>query len=158
MFSIVLFCIAAFDDMAYMEMFPLWAESDRIHGGLGLLPEDVGQVFAITGGSILLYQTFIYPHIVKILGPVSASRAAAVLSMVLLSTYPYMTHLSGHLLPVVINVASGLKANLSVTIITCSLILQNNSVAQDQRATANGLATTLMSFSKAVAPIGGGIV
>lgn len=32
----------------------------------------------IVGGSILLYQTFIYPHIVKILGPVSASRAAAV--------------------------------------------------------------------------------
>ncbi|XP_021316602.1 protein ZINC INDUCED FACILITATOR-LIKE 1 isoform X2 [Sorghum bicolor] len=110
--SIVLFCIAAFDDMTYMELFPLWAESDRSYGGLSLLSEDVGQVFAITG----------------------------------------------FWLPIVLNVASALKANFVVTLITCSLILQNNSVTQDQRATANGLATTLMSFSKALAPIGGGIV
>ncbi|CAL4981536.1 unnamed protein product [Urochloa decumbens] len=158
MSSIILFCIAAFDDMAYMEIFPLWAESDTSYGGLGLLSEDVGQVFAITGGSILLYQTFIYPHIVKILGPVTTSRIVAVSSMVLLFTYPWMTHLSGYCLSIVLNIASAIKANLAVTIITCSLILQNNSVSQDQRATANGLATTLMSFSKAVAPIGGGIV
>ncbi|CAD6268810.1 unnamed protein product [Miscanthus lutarioriparius] len=45
-----------------------------------------------------------------------------------------------------------------VTIVTCSFILQNNSVPQEQRATANGLATTLMSFFKAFAPAGAGIV
>lgn len=39
-------------------MFPLWAESDRIHGGLGLLPEDVGQVFAITGTKFMLQGAF----------------------------------------------------------------------------------------------------
>ncbi|XP_066335239.1 protein ZINC INDUCED FACILITATOR-LIKE 1-like [Miscanthus floridulus] len=158
MSSIVLFCIAGFDDMTYMELFPLWAESDRSYGGLSLLSEDVGQVFAITGGSILLYQTFIFPHIVKILGPVTTSRVVAFSSMVLLFTYPSMTHLSGFWLSIVLNVASALKANFVVTIITCSLILQNNSVTQYQRATANGLATTLLSFSKALAPVGGGIV
>ena len=30
------------------------------------------------GGSILLYQTFIYPHILKAYGPINASRIAAV--------------------------------------------------------------------------------
>nr|CAB3453047.1 unnamed protein product [Digitaria exilis] len=104
------------------QIFSLWAESDKKYGGLSFTSEDVGQVLAITGASILLYQTFIYPQIVKVLGPVNASRVAA------------------------------------VTIVTCSFILQNNSVPQDQRATANGLATTLMSFFKAFAPAGAGIV
>jgi len=30
------------------------------------------------GGSILLYQTFIYPHILKAYGPINASRIATV--------------------------------------------------------------------------------
>nr|CAB3456725.1 unnamed protein product [Digitaria exilis] len=102
------------------QIFSLWAESDKKYGGLSFTSEDVGEVLAITGASILLYQTFIYPQIVKVLGPVNASRVAA------------------------------------VTIVTCSFILQNNSVPQDQRATANGLATTLMSFFKAFAPAGAG--
>ncbi|GJN13865.1 hypothetical protein PR202_gb00616 [Eleusine coracana subsp. coracana] len=81
----------------------------------------LAQVF-MKSASILLYQTFIYPHVVKALGPIKTSRIAA------------------------------------VTAVTCSFILQNNSVPQDQRATANGLATTLMSFGKAFAPAGAGIV
>ncbi|KAF8653464.1 hypothetical protein HU200_062208 [Digitaria exilis] len=158
MSSIILFCLTSYDDMAYTEIFSLWAESDKKYGGLSFTSEDVGQVLAITGASILLYQTFIYPQIVKVLGPVNASRVAAILSMVLLFTYPHMTHLSGLWLSIVVNIASVLKNNLVVTIVTCSFILQNNSVPQDQRATANGLATTLMSFFKAFAPAGAGIV
>jgi len=49
MSAIVLFCIVSFDDMAYTEMFPLWAESERRLGGLDLPSDDVGQVLAITG-------------------------------------------------------------------------------------------------------------
>ncbi|KAG0519796.1 hypothetical protein BDA96_08G017400 [Sorghum bicolor] len=158
MSSIILFCVTSFDDMAYTEIFSLWAESDKKYGGLGFSSEDVGQVLAVTGASILLYQTFVYPRIVKVLGPVNASRIAAILSMVLLFTYPPMTHLSKPWLSVVVNIASMLKNNLVVTVVTCSFILQNNSVPQEQRATANGLATTLMSFFKAFAPAGAGIV
>ena len=36
-------------------------------------------------------------------------------SMVLLFTYPSMTHLSGFWLPIVLNVASALKANFVVS-------------------------------------------
>lgn len=158
MSSIVLYCITCFDDMAYSEIFPLWAESDRDYGGLSMSSEDVGQVLAITGASLLLYQTFIYPRKVKVLGPVNASRVTAILSVVLLFTFPSMTHLSRSSLLVVLNIASALKANFAVTVCTSSAILQNNSVTQDQRGTANGLANTLMSFSKALAPVGAGIV
>ncbi|RLN31110.1 protein ZINC INDUCED FACILITATOR-LIKE 1-like isoform X2 [Panicum miliaceum] len=61
----------------------------------------------VTCSSILLYQTFIYPHIIQVLGLINTSRVAA---------------------------------------------------PQDQRATANGIATTLMSFSKTFAPAGAGIM
>ncbi|KAF0907259.1 hypothetical protein E2562_015762, partial [Oryza meyeriana var. granulata] len=81
-----------------------------------------------------------------------------ILSMILLFSYPPMTYLSRPWLSIVVNIASVLKNNSVVTIITCSFILQNNSVPQHQRATANGLATTLMSFFKAFAPAGAGIV
>nr|BAG89474.1 unnamed protein product [Oryza sativa Japonica Group] len=158
MSSIILYCIICFDDMAYTEIFSLWSESDKKYGGLSFSPEDVGQVLAISGVSVMLYQTFIYPNIEKILGPINTSRVAAVLSMVLLFTYSPMTHLPRPWVQIVLNIVSVLKSNLVVTIVTCTYILQNDSVTQDQRGTANGLATTLMSFFKAFAPAGAGIV
>ncbi|TVU25852.1 hypothetical protein EJB05_28363, partial [Eragrostis curvula] len=158
MSSITLYCIACFDDMAYSEIFPIWAESDRSYGGLSMSSEDVGQVLAITGASILLYQTFLYPHKVKALGPINASRVTAILSMILLFTFPPMAHLSKSSLSIVLTIVSVLKANFTVTIVTSSVILQNNSVTQYQRGAANGLANTLMSFSKALAPAGAGII
>ncbi|CAM0874384.1 unnamed protein product [Alopecurus aequalis] len=146
MSSIILFCIVCFDDMAYTEIFSLWAESDKKYGGLSFTTEDVGQVLAISGVSLILYQTFIYPRIVRVLGPVNTSRVAVSISMVALFTYAPITHLSRP------------WSSIAVSIVTCCFILQNNSVTQDQRATANGLATTLMSFCKAFAPAGAGIV
>uniref|UniRef100_A0A0D9XWL8 Major facilitator superfamily (MFS) profile domain-containing protein n=1 Tax=Leersia perrieri TaxID=77586 RepID=A0A0D9XWL8_9ORYZ len=128
MSSIVLFCIVSFDDMAYTEIFSLWSESDKKFGGLNFSSEDVGQVLAITGASILLYQTFIYPQAVKVLGIINTSRVAIILSMALLISYPPMTYLSRPWLSIVVNIASVLKNNFVVTIVTCSFILQNNSV------------------------------
>uniref|UniRef100_A0A0E0R3U7 Major facilitator superfamily (MFS) profile domain-containing protein n=1 Tax=Oryza rufipogon TaxID=4529 RepID=A0A0E0R3U7_ORYRU len=139
MSSIILYCVFSFHDMAYTEIFSLWAESDRKYGGLSLSSEDVGQVLAITGASLLVYQLFIYPRINKIL------------CIPILFAYPYMTYLSGPGLTIILNIAS-------VTIITGCFILQNNAVPQDQRGAANGLAMTGMSFFKAVAPAGAGIV
>uniref|UniRef100_A0A0E0RDE1 Uncharacterized protein n=1 Tax=Oryza rufipogon TaxID=4529 RepID=A0A0E0RDE1_ORYRU len=111
MSSIVLFCIVSFDDMAYTEIFSLWSESDKQFGGLNFSSEDVGQVLAITGASILIYQTFIYPHIVKVLGIINTSRVAVILSMALLCSYPPMTYLSRPWLSIVVNIASMLKNN-----------------------------------------------
>ncbi|KAF8648591.1 hypothetical protein HU200_064635 [Digitaria exilis] len=158
MSSITLFCITCFDDMAYSEIFPLWAESNKKFGGLSFSTEDVGNVLVVTGASILLYQTFIYPRFVQVLGVINTSRVAAILSTLLLITYPPMTNLSRPWLYYAVNIASLLKNICVATVVTCSFILQNNSVPQDQRATANGIATTLMSFGKAIAPAGAGIM
>ncbi|CAL4988679.1 unnamed protein product [Urochloa decumbens] len=128
MSSIILFCIVSFDDMAYTEIFPLWVESERRLGGLSLSSDDVGQVLAITGATILLYQTFVYPHIVKLLGPIITTRIMTIFSMALLITYPFIAHLLEPWLSIVLNIASMIKANCIITAVTCSFILQNNSV------------------------------
>ena len=139
-------------------MFSLWAESDKKYGGLGLSSVDVGQTLGITGGSLLVYQMFIYPRINKVLGPIKCCQIAAALCIPILFTYPYMTYLSGAALSIILTIASVLKNNISATIITSIFILQNNAVSQDQRGAANGLAMTAMSLFKAVAPAGAGIV
>ncbi|XP_037429932.1 probable peptide/nitrate transporter At3g43790 isoform X3 [Triticum dicoccoides] len=156
-------CISVFSfpvliSCVWLPIFSLWAESDRKYGGLSFSSEDVGQVLAITGVSILVYQTFIFPRIIRVMGPINTSRVAMSLSVVLLFTYAPITHLSRPWSSIAVNIASILKNNFLITIVTSSFILQNNSVTQDQRATANGLATTLMSFCKTFAPAGGGIV
>lgn len=158
MSSLITYCVFSFHDMAYSEVFSLWAESDRKYGGLSLSSEDVGQVLSVTGVSLLIYQLSVYPRTNKILGPIKTSRVAAVLCMLILFGYPYMTHLSGTALSVVLNIASILKINLASTIISSSFILQNNAVPQDQRGAANGLSVTVMSLFKSIAPAAAGTV
>ncbi|GJM88078.1 hypothetical protein PR202_ga04102 [Eleusine coracana subsp. coracana] len=143
MSSIIIYCVFSFHDMAYTEVFSLWAESDKKYGGLGLSSENVGQVLAVTGASLLVYQLFMYPYINKVLGPIKASRFAAILCVPILFAYPYMTYLSEPGLSILLNIAS---------------VIKNNLAPQDQRGAANGLSMTGMSFFKAVAPAGAGIV
>ncbi|KAM3312182.1 hypothetical protein ACQJBY_032268 [Aegilops geniculata] len=116
MSSIIVYCVFSFHDMAYTEVFSLWAESDRKYGGLSLSSEDVGQTLAITGASLLVYQLFMYPSIIKVLGPIKSSQIAAVLCIPILFAYPYMTYLSGPGLSIVLNIASVIKNNLGVSI------------------------------------------
>uniref|UniRef100_A0A0D3GMZ5 Major facilitator superfamily (MFS) profile domain-containing protein n=1 Tax=Oryza barthii TaxID=65489 RepID=A0A0D3GMZ5_9ORYZ len=130
------------------------------HQAIGLSLDSTSWAMGLIIGSVIggyLAQIFsLWSESDKKYGGLSFSPedVGQVLSMVLLFTYSPMTHLPRHWLQIVLNIVSVLK----VTIVTCTYILQNDSVTQDQRGTANGLATTLMSFFKAFAPAGAGIV
>ncbi|TVU42223.1 hypothetical protein EJB05_08616 [Eragrostis curvula] len=160
MSSLITYCVFSFHDLAYTEVFSLWAESGKKYGGLGLSSGNVGQVLAVTGVSLLIFQLCIYPRINKVQGPIKSTRIAAVSSLCIpiLFAYPYMTYLSPPGLSIILNIASVLKVNLSVIITTSIFILQNNAVPQDQRGAANGLSMTAMSLFKAVAPAVAGIM
>ncbi|KAF4378269.1 hypothetical protein F8388_010708 [Cannabis sativa] len=49
MSSIIVFSVFQLHDMAYAEIFPLWAVSPKNHGGLSYSSEEVGEVLAISG-------------------------------------------------------------------------------------------------------------
>ncbi|CAL9108915.1 unnamed protein product [Musa acuminata var. zebrina] len=152
MSAIIVYCAFALQDTAYAEIFSLWAVSNKTYGGLSFSSQEVGEVLAISGLSLLVYQLFLYPCFEKYLGPISSLRAAAIFSIPLLTSYPFMSKLSGLKLFFVVNCASLLKSAISVTITTGFNILQNNAVSQHQRGAANGISVTALSLSKAIAP------
>ncbi|XP_047316013.1 protein ZINC INDUCED FACILITATOR-LIKE 1-like [Impatiens glandulifera] len=156
MSAIIVYCIFSLHDMAYTEIFSLWAVSSRKYGGLSYSTEDVGEVLAITGFGLLIFQLSFYPFFVRKFGPIKIARIFGALSIPLLQLYPYLTFLSGIMLPLLVNCASVLKNSLSVSIITGLFVLQNKAVAQNQRGAANGIAMTAMSLFKAAGPAGGG--
>ncbi|PKA48693.1 putative peptide/nitrate transporter [Apostasia shenzhenica] len=137
-------------------IFPLWAESSKQYKGLEFSSQDVGEVLAISGFSLLAFQFFIYPPLEKILGHVNISRVAAMLAIPLTASYPFMANLSGFELSIMVNCASIVKNILSVAIVTGLFILQNNAVSQHQRGAANGISMTGQSIFKAIAPAAGG--
>ncbi|KAL6595634.1 hypothetical protein ACP70R_047974 [Stipagrostis hirtigluma subsp. patula] len=141
---------------SYSEIFSLWAVSDRKYGGLSFSSKDVGQVLAVAGAGLLVYQLFIYRPVHKFLGSVNSCRVASALSIPILAAYPFMTHLSGIRLGLALYFATIVKGVLSITIITGTSLLQNYAVPQSQRGAANGISTTAMSFFKAIAPAGAG--
>ncbi|KAG9454964.1 hypothetical protein H6P81_007868 [Aristolochia fimbriata] len=156
MSSIIVYCIFSLHDMAYSEIFSLWAVSDREYGGLSFSTKDVGQVLAISGVGLFVFQLGLYPKVERILGPVLVLRAAAALSIPLLQSYPFIAMLPGSTLSFAINCASLLKNVFVGSIITGLFLLQNNAVAQHQRGAANGIAMTTMSLFRSLGPAGGG--
>ncbi|KAK1362705.1 putative peptide/nitrate transporter [Heracleum sosnowskyi] len=156
MSSILVYCVFSIHEMAYLEIFPLWAESPRRLGGLSYSTVDVGEVLAISGLGLLIFQIFLYPQLEKKLGCILITRISAAVSIPLLTSYTYIAMLSGILLTISINIASVLKNSLCEFIVTGLFILQNRAVDQDQRGAANGIAMALMSLSKAVGPAIGG--
>ncbi|XP_068659656.1 protein ZINC INDUCED FACILITATOR-LIKE 1-like [Aristolochia californica] len=158
MSSIIVYSIFSLHDMAYTEIFSLWALSDREYGGLSFSTEDVGQALAVSGFGLFVFQLSLYPKVERILGPVTVARIAAALSIPLLQSYPFIAMLSGLTLSLVINCASLLKFVLDVSVATGLFLLQNHAVDQHQRGAANGISMTSMSLFKAVGPAGGGAV
>ncbi|KAJ4978516.1 hypothetical protein NE237_009296 [Protea cynaroides] len=156
MSSLIAYCVFSLHDMAYTEIFSLWAVSPRKFGGLSYSTTDVGEVLAVSGFGLLLFQLFLYPWVSNILGPITVSRILAALSIPLLSSYPFIAMLSGISLALLINCASLLKNAFSVSIQTGLFILQNNAVSQHQRGAANGISMTAMSLFKAIGPAAGG--
>ncbi|XP_040385363.1 protein ZINC INDUCED FACILITATOR-LIKE 1-like isoform X2 [Oryza brachyantha] len=158
MSAITLYCVFSLYDTAYLEIFSLWAVSSRKYRGLSFTSQDVGTVLAISGFGVLVYQLAIYPFLAKYVGPIKPFRYAAVMSILLLATYPFMANLYGLELKILINIASVLKNMFAATITIACNILQNTAVTQEQRGVANGISVTLMSIFKAVAPAAAGIL
>ncbi|XP_056164458.1 protein ZINC INDUCED FACILITATOR-LIKE 1-like isoform X4 [Syzygium oleosum] len=156
--AIIAYCIFSLHDMAYSEIFSLWAVSPRRLGGLSYTTEDVGTVLSISGAGLLVFQTCLYPYMDRLLGPILVARICGVLSIPLLSSYPFIAMLTGLSLSIVLNCASVAKNVLSLSVFTSLFLLQNKAVDQDQRGAANGIAMTAMSLFNAAGPAGGGTI
>uniref|UniRef100_A0A0A9F3S1 Major facilitator superfamily (MFS) profile domain-containing protein n=1 Tax=Arundo donax TaxID=35708 RepID=A0A0A9F3S1_ARUDO len=119
MSAITVYCIFSLQDVAYAEVFSLWAVSDRTYGGLSFSSQDVGNVLAISGVFLLIYQILIFPSVAKSVEPITLVRLIAILTVPLLSSYAFMPALSGFILQLLLNCASFLKNAFSVSAKSC---------------------------------------
>ncbi|WOH13518.1 hypothetical protein DCAR_0833028 [Daucus carota subsp. sativus] len=158
MSSILVYCVFSLHDMAYTEIFSLWAVSPRKLGGLNFSTDGVGKTLAFSGLGLLVFQLFVFPQLERRVGFIILARVSGLATIPLLTSYSYIALLSGVTLTVLLTCASVLKNILSVSIITGIFILQNRAVDQHQRGAANGIAMTAMSLFKAIGPAGGGAI
>ncbi|CAJ1977974.1 unnamed protein product [Sphenostylis stenocarpa] len=152
MSSVIVYCVFALHDIAYQEVFSLWAVSPERLGGLSFTTDDVGNVLSISGLALIIYQLTVYPYVEKATGPIRIARISGMVAIPLLQSYPFIALLSGIALYTLLTIASILKNILSVTINTGLFLLQNRAVEQHQRGAANGISMTGMSLFKAIGP------
>ncbi|TYH36979.1 hypothetical protein ES332_D12G009400v1, partial [Gossypium tomentosum] len=153
MSTIILYCVFSLQEMAYSEtldmslqIFSLWAVSDKKYGGLSFSSQDVGEVLAISGFGLLLFQLLLYPPVERRLGPLMVTRLSAVNSYFHITVFLYFFSL----------VLVTIPHELQVLLVTGLFILLNNAVPQSQREAANAISITAMSVFKAFGPAGGG--
>jgi len=75
---IIVYCVFSLQEIAYNEIFSLWAVSDRSYGGLSFSSQDVGEVLAISGLGLLVFQLLVYPPLEKSVGLLAVIRLSAV--------------------------------------------------------------------------------
>ncbi|CAN1346565.1 Probable peptide/nitrate transporter At3g43790 [Linum perenne] len=78
MSTIIVYCVFSLQEIAYSEIFSLWAVSDKKFGGLSFSSQAVGEVLAISGLGLLLFQLLLYPPIERVIGPLVVTRLSAV--------------------------------------------------------------------------------
>ncbi|EFJ26462.1 hypothetical protein SELMODRAFT_441865 [Selaginella moellendorffii] len=156
--SIALFCFASLHDIAFLEVFSLWALSSKSTGGLSFTSSDAGRVLTVAAFIMLICQLSFFPVVTRRLGPAMVTRIASGLTLPLLVIYPFMYELTGVWLWFVILTVSTLKYIFMEATTTGLAILVNVSVRQEERGTANGFSLSLLSLFKAIGPTAGGTV
>ncbi|XP_057828134.1 protein ZINC INDUCED FACILITATOR-LIKE 1 isoform X2 [Cryptomeria japonica] len=78
MASIIVYCAFSLHEIAYSEIFSLWAVSPKEYGGLSFTSSDVGVVLAITGAGLLIFQLLIFPPMANLVGAILVTRISAI--------------------------------------------------------------------------------
>ncbi|KAF9612350.1 hypothetical protein IFM89_039068, partial [Coptis chinensis] len=111
---------------------------------------------------LLISQTLLYPRVERILGPIMAARIAAVLTIPVLASYPFIAKLSGFNLSLLLNYETFLNNVFQVRSIhyhwTISYAEQCCGQDHHQRGAANGISMTGMSIFRAFGPAIGGVL
>ncbi|MCO5608605.1 hypothetical protein L7F22_062818 [Adiantum nelumboides] len=115
--AIALYFLWGLHDMAYSEIFSLWAVSPNKYGGLGFTTSDVGTVLAVSGAVLLVFQLLAYAPLANRFGAIRIIRFAAVTTLPLIALYPLIAKTSGVTLWSTI-----IPANVIKNILSCEFL------------------------------------
>ncbi|MCO5608608.1 hypothetical protein L7F22_062821 [Adiantum nelumboides] len=93
--AIAVYCLWGLHDMAYSEIFSLWAVSPETYGGLGFTTSNVGNVLAVSGAALLMFQLFVFAPLANRFGAIQMIRWPTVVTFPLVAVFPLIANLRG---------------------------------------------------------------
>ncbi|MCO5586843.1 hypothetical protein L7F22_040788 [Adiantum nelumboides] len=99
--------------MSYAEIFPLWACSPKMYGGIAFTTSEVANVLALSGTSMLLFQLFFFSPLIRAFGTIECLRAFMFLTVPLTAIYPLIARFHGIVLWILLVLVSAGKNVLS---------------------------------------------
>lgn len=169
------------------EVFPLWAQAQPVHGGLGLSAADVGTVLAASGAAMVVLQLTVCQLVMRRLPTRVLFWVGATIQVPLVLVTPLVSGLAlgpgvspqpvvpGSPIPTeevpgvtvawdrpsVMAAAIALvflRLSAAIVSFTACAVLVNSSVPDGERGAVNGVAMATASVGKAVGPAVGGAV
>ncbi|KAL2613739.1 hypothetical protein R1flu_025431 [Riccia fluitans] len=158
MASVTVYSVWSCVEFSFTEIFSLWSVSPRASDGLGLPTSAAGIVLAVSGFSVFVFNMTIFPIIAHYLGPILVTRVPAMITVVLLALFPFVSRLDGTLEWIALNILALTRTVLSTAVLTGTFMLINNSVPTNQRGAANGISITFVALARTVGPAFAGAV
>ena len=136
-----------FAQFAIFEVAPLWLISDPEVGGLGMNEKQVGLLLARSGLWNIFYFSFILPRMTSFLGGRRCSLLVSLLGILFSILLPFSTtELPANVLHLLATSACLSQAALNIA-------FTNNAAGVKERAIVSGIAVTMDTVGKALAPI-----
>ncbi|CAE7351736.1 ZIFL1 [Symbiodinium necroappetens] len=140
------FC-QGFAQFAIFEVAPLWMISDRAVGGLQMSEKQVGVLLARSGLWNIFYFSLVLPRLTTRLGGRCTSIIVSVFGIIFSVWLPFCTT------ELTANVAHLLATSACLSQAAMMLVFTNNAAGPADRAIVSGLAVTIDTAGKAIAPI-----
>ena len=71
-------------------MFPVFGKTSISHGGLDFEATDIGSALSIGGIVLIIYQTVVYPSLVRKLGLIQSFNSGCLMTLVLVLVFPFI--------------------------------------------------------------------
>ncbi|CAM9510449.1 unnamed protein product, partial [Pylaiella littoralis] len=142
--------------IGYDEAYPLWALSTVDVGGMGWSTKQIGKVFGATGVTLVVFQLFVYPRVIRRVGVVTWQRAGGLLGVPFFVAVPYARSLSWNERSLfVVSVANNVLAVSSIGSVMLALTVASTSIVPSrQRGAFGGLFMTAESLGRFMGPAG----
>lgn len=72
------------------EMFPVFGKTPILQGGLDFEATDIGSALSVGGVVLIIYQTLVYPRLVRKLGLIQSFNSGCMMTLVLVFVFPFI--------------------------------------------------------------------
>lgn len=155
----IVYSLSGLAFLGFQEVFTFWCKTRVSNGGLGWNDEShIGMIQSAGGISVIVFQLFMVPLIMKKLGILDTLKLFWVVCIPNFIAISFMNNLEGAWLWIGLITGYVIFAAAQVSILTSIGIAVNNSVTGGFLGAANGIAQAGVSLCRAIGPALCGII